>query len=504
MATGDAPKLKSAIVGRLPVKCSGANLLLLLVIAGCFAYTQSPLSRNAFQRVLPRPAHAESHERTAKTSTGLKSSGPAFAKLGTSLAQNEDEAVLKFARDIPAEFRPNHFELYVRTRYKIGWNESRSCLLPSMQLFFPQPNIVFVLDGNSSLDKEVAPKLAKVIVEEFPPLEARAVVVNDYPLLQGTKRYTGWQRGQLDMMFADRVVKAKYVGLTDTDTVFITVVTPWVIFAHDGRPIVYGVIGRSAKGGWWAKVAQGVFFVLKRPSAISCMSYFPVTLATEHIAKMRVHVEKAHGKSFLEVYKELIFKFGFYCHFSIMCNYVWHFHRNEYDFHYQNYLRFNEGWNTSRPGEVSDFSFLTEENTKPIVRASTHFSWTSFGLPFDKPNGVILNKYGRFRHLRNAYTLDRVRPMLMNAFCHSALAQCRNAKECRTFSEPCSRIGASEEKLQTSLFRFEVGQTWEWDRRVLQAQKDYYRTVRTYHFWLSYGKHVLRNHIMADYRMIIL
>ena len=389
----------------------------------------------------------------------------------------------------PAEYQPSFFQLYVRIKYSKGWNETRSCLFPSLQLFWPQPHIVVALDGGSPQDEKMAPDVANLVANQYPPLEARGVALEDHILVEGTMGYGGWQRGQLDMMFADRVVKAKYVGLCDSDAMVVTVVTPRAIFTKNGRPVVHGSISRSVKHSY-KKVPQGVLFMLKRPYVISCMSYFPVTLATEHIAMMRVHVENVHGKPFLQVYKELVLKFGYYCHFSIMCSYIWHFHRNKYDFHYQNFIRFERRWNATRPGEVQDFSFLTQENTKPFVRISVHFSYTSFGVPYDMPRGEKMIEHGRFGHLRNKYSPAKVRPLLASSFCFAALAQCRSV-ECDQLAKSCAKIGVRKEQLHTLLFRFENRQSWEWDKRVHQVQREYFHALQGYQHWLPYGKRVL-------------
>ena len=302
-------------------------------------------------------------------------------------APKADWAAYASAENMPPEFRLENIELYTRMKFDKAWNEARSCFFPSLQLFWPHIRVVVGLDADAAHDQQMAPKIAEMVKSQYPPLQARGVLIADYPSVVGNPGYSGYYRGQLDMMFADKVVKSKYVGLSDTDTLFVTLVTPRAVFAADGRPIIHGSISRASNGDWWWKAAVGVHYILKKPCAISCMSHFPVILETKHIAEMRAYVEKIHGKPFLEVYKGL-FKFGYYCHYSIMCNYIWHFHRDKYEMHYQNYYRFAGDWNATRKGEINDFSFLTKENIRPIVRVSTHYSYTSFGVPYDLPRGA--------------------------------------------------------------------------------------------------------------------
>ena len=401
----------------------------------------------------------------------------------------------------PPEFRGDNLQLYVRMNFAKGWNESRSCLFPSLQLFWPHPRIVVALDGGSPADEREAPKVARFVASNYPPLKASGLVVPNHPELAGAVGYGGWQRGQLDMMLADKVVHAKYVGLLDSDALIVTVVTPRAIFSKDSRPIVLATVGRAASPGqeFWQVIPRGVEFVLKKLSVISCMSSFPVVFATEDIAAMRAYVEKIHRRPFLLVYRELVSTFRYYCHFTIMCNFMWYFRRDKYDFHFQNFAHNRGDWQRRQAGASSNFSFLTAENTKPIVRISTHFSYTSFGIPFDLPDGAIMVKRGWMKHLRDKYDLERIRPILINSFCHSAQAQCRSPDDCELLTKACLKIDAGADKLQNLLFRFETTQTWEWDPGVLQAQRDYYNIVKNYRYWLSYGRRILDSYHQSSY-----
>ena len=404
----------------------------------------------------------------------------------------------------PPEFHPDHLQLYTRMKYTYGWNESRSCFLPSLQLFWPHVRVVVGLDADGKEDQNMAPKIAEMVTSQYPPLRARGELIANHPSLLRYPGYSGYRRGQLDMMFADKVVNSKYVGLCDTDTLFVTLVMPRTVFTADGRPIVHGSVSRASNGDWWRKVAIGVHYMLKKPYAISCMSYFPVILETAHIAEMRAYVEKIHGRPFIEVYKGL-YRFGVYCHYSIMCNYIWHFHRDKYDMRHQNYYRFEGDWNASRQGEISDYSFLTKENTKPVVRASTHYSYTSFGVPYDLPRGKKMIAAGFMHHIRGGkYTPDVFRPLLVFSFCYSAMAQCRDRAELSRLTSACAKINATQDKLHTLLYRFEIWQTWEWDPRCLQAQQEYFESMKAYKSnWFSYGKDILERFQNSSYSTLI-
>ena len=76
---------------------------------------------------------------------------------------------------------------------------------------------------------------------------------------------------------------------------------------------------------------------------MQCIHYFPVDFKTKHFryADMRQYVAKLHGKDFLQVWMEATEKTKVeswcYCHNSLMCNYVWYHHRNEYAWHLQHH-----------------------------------------------------------------------------------------------------------------------------------------------------------------------
>lgn len=95
-----------------------------------------------------------------------------------------------------------------------------------------------------------------------------------------------------------------------------------------------------------------------------------VIVRTVHLKALRLHVEREHGRPFDAVFKE-------YCTASTQCSgvdvmltYLFHFHRDEYDWHFQQY---DPLWRpTAILGQVSNYSFLTAANTMPAVRVAVH------------------------------------------------------------------------------------------------------------------------------------
>ena len=425
---------------------------------------------------------------------GMERRGPTLRMVpehnGTGKLRPNPPTVLMYVdTPVPRYYQKDYLELMTRLPFSKRWDEARTVILPTMQLFWPHAHLVVVLDAET--DSAVAPQITKKVAEEFPGVKARGAVMKDYPTVLGTPGYGGWQRGQLDMMFADTVVKAKYVGLCDSDTFFNTLVAPNGVFTKDGRPIVVAGIARHEPA--WTQVVLNTRHMLKKDYVVSCMSHFPVTLATAHIKEMRAYVERVHGKPFLEVYKEVVVK-GLYCHFSIMCNYVWYFHHKEYDWHYHNYFKNRPGWDQPVEGQTNNFSFLTEKNTHPIARISAHFAHTNLVAKFDMPYGEEYESQGITGHI-DSFNTDLAAPWLINGFCYAATAQCAQTArpECKQVSKACALVNFDKNTLQMLMFRFEILQTWEWDTRCIDAQRAYYRTLEDYTYWIPYGMKVLNS-----------
>ena len=98
--------------------------------------------------------------------------------------------------------------------------------------------------------------------------------------------------------------------------------------------------------------------MLGKKEAVQCMSYFPVIIKVEHIIEMRSYIENRTGKPFTEVFREVLLIENPHfsktlkllndcvCQFSILCNYIWYFHRNDYDFHLE--MTPDEKWEGQR------------------------------------------------------------------------------------------------------------------------------------------------------------
>lgn len=404
-------------------------------------------------------------------------------------AAAQDKSKLPYVSKRIAEFADDNLQLYMRLSYNHSWGEARSVMLQSQLFFWPHVRTHIVFDAediSGPRGKEVLAEIEEGI-EDFRPLRISHSFAKPYIgyNLEGAPGgpdckcvWHGYQRGHLDMLFADRIVKSKYVGLTDTDAMFVTLVTPESIFSAGGRPRVFGVLGRANRGAdvMWRNIAASTAYFLKKDYVVACMAYFPVIIATAHIKEMRSYVEKMHGQPFIKVYKEMFMKWGFYCHFSIMCNYVWHFHRNDYTWHYHNYQQNRPSWDTPIPGQIHKFNFLTLDNLKPRARVSTHASYTILG-----------------QHLYNAHKPELIAVPMTQGFCYALLAQAKTQRERESWSRACQIVRiSSSSTYQVLLFRFESWLSWEWSPHTHEAQMVHYDTVKRAPYWAEYGKKILK------------
>ena len=278
------------------------------------------------------------------------------------------------------------------------------------------------------------------------------------------------QRMYLSYFYPEEYVSAQYVGFVDSDTMFTTVVTPQILFV-DGRPTIQARIGEPFwQQGWecWSDVTE---YMIGKKEALQCMTYFPVVFKVEHIIELRKFVEKRFGIPFPEVFrKSLKFENLYYknripllndcvCQFSIFCNYVWYYHREEYDFHLQ--MVPNDKWNGDRRREsqqtVAYIKSIDPKYKIPKPRMAIH-------ARHYKENGVIHS--GSLDLTKEPYS-SHMKRRLLEGICYSyGMHQCPNK---------CSSFG--ESAVQLSLYSFEMFD-WVWDGRCLAEQKKHLKLVK--------------------------
>ena len=345
------------------------------------------------------------------------------------------------------------FELYVRLTSSPSFREQlENWLFKSIELFFPRrlASTIIVFDSEKQADREYASK----VLHKYDRFDIRVCYMD--PIPENIIHKWGKERMYLDMMHADSCKLSGYVGFVDVDTLFVTAVTQDLLF-ENGKPIVTGRIG-VPRVPCWIDTAE---YVLGLKQVMQCMSYFPVIFKIEHIVEMRRYVEKLHGKPFMEVFKiaPMAVKVAStcFCHYSIMCNYMWYFYRTSYSWHLQ--VVPSGKWDGTRaiPSMVNATYFEKEvlpSEKIPIPRSSVHI------------RHFMLN--GRYQDAVSA-PLWYTNKILKEGFCYSfGHAIC--PEQCTDFDS---------KKLQDSLFAFE-NYRWQWDPRCLEAQFKHYQVVKDF------------------------
>lgn len=149
-------------------------------------------------------------------------------------------------------------------------------------------------------------------------------------------RGVGYCRQQYSNFYGDLQTDADVIGFVDTDTVFVSPVTPEYLFL-DGKPIQVGVQMNTPDAEW----SVGVRIALGTPKPLARMmvSSFPVLVKRAHFPLLRAHMIKhTNSKTFEEAfYKASTGNGGFttMCQFDIIVTYLWYNHREEYSWHFK-------------------------------------------------------------------------------------------------------------------------------------------------------------------------
>ena len=323
--------------------------------------------------------------------------------------------------------------------------QAEAWLFRSISLFWPKnTKVVVVLDKENAADRVYGSKIKKSALSKKITFEV--CYMEAYP--PEMIHHWGKMRMYMDMMHADLCTNATYVGLVDVDTLFTTAVTPSLVL-EAGKPVVTGRIGQP-RIPCWIKSGE---YVLGIKQVMQCMHYFPVTFKTAHLKEFRDYVAKLHGKDFKDVIAEAASKSNVrstcYCHYSMMCNYMWYHHRNEYAWHLQ-YVKPTRPSTASVPYEY----FVTEVKPYekiPHPRSSQHIR--HFMLNGKYMDGVIPSE--RF-----------VNDTLLEGLCYSF-----GVKRCGYL---CN--GYNVTSIHANLFNFE-NYDWLWDSRCMEKQLEHYQNV---------------------------
>ena len=323
--------------------------------------------------------------------------------------------------------------------------QAESWLFRNISLFWPKnATVIVVLDKENAGDRVYGSKIKKSTWSK--KISFKVCYMDAYP--PEMIHHWGKMRMYVDMMHADLCTNATYVGLVDVDTLFTTAVMPSLVL-EAGKPVVIGRIGEP-RIPCWIKTGE---YVLGIKQVMQCMHYFPVTFKTAHIKEFRDYVTKLHGKDFNDVIAEASSKSkvdsNCYCHYSMMCNYMWYHHRNEYAWHLQ-YVKPTRPSTASVPYEYFNTEVKPHEKI-PHPRSSQHIR--HFMLNGKYMDAVIPSE--RF-----------VNDTLLEGLCYSF-----GVRLCCSL---CS--GYEQTSIHVNLFNFE-NYDWLWDSRCMEKQIEHYQNV---------------------------
>ncbi|XP_065650893.1 uncharacterized protein LOC136079107 [Hydra vulgaris] len=329
------------------------------------------------------------------------------------------------------------FELNIRlSSINPRWYQTyHRWFLKSLKLFWPKElnNLTIVLNSEISQDHALGNQIS--LIWPFPKV---VFIDKPDPKTMGITELPDRFRMYYDAFFPELYTSAEFIGFVDTDTLFVTPVTPQNLF-EGNKPVVIGVAG-------YGDYALCTEFMLKEKQLMICMSYFPVTIKVAHLIDMRGYIEKLHNKSFAEVFGEAVFKLGkgtegCLCQFAIMCNYVYRFHRSEYSFK----IQVNPNNNIANN--------FTESEKIPFVRVAIH---SRHSIPNQVLDPMAKNSITMFN--------ERIKEGICMAL---GFQWCPNVF-CAEFSKG---------SIQRSLFAFEY-YDWTWDKRCLKEQEKHYLNVK--------------------------
>ena len=280
------------------------------------------------------------------------------------------------------------------SEYSDWWSLS---LKPSLELFWIKKylNLTIITESPENTKNSSA---QQVFINSVNSLSyAQTKIENPTP--EELFGRVGHVKQQLHMFEADLYTDKKFVGFVDSDTLFVVPVIPKSVF-NNGKPIVRGVRGRPIMGkftrprDFWMEVPGNTKKVLGFDEIGGFMTYFPVVIEAAHLRGLREFLENRFDKSFREIFRDDIkCRGGRFSQFNIMMNYVFHFHRKDYDFRVYDPFG-EEEEEVLIPGLMN----LTESNKilsynerYPIYHVATHFKWAFQRMRKPKCNELALN-----------------------------------------------------------------------------------------------------------------
>ena len=276
-----------------------------------------------------------------------------------SINQKDAEYVQERLRRAWGKFRPS-VDLYVRTGCQTaGWV---MWMLQSAEIFFPNflGKIIVVLDRGDEHTTQ--------LLQAWETKHSLIIRYEDTPCL--VPRVFN----QISYLNAYKWSEAEYIVTIDSDCVFFTPVTPYVLFTPDHKVIV--PTSSVFQRGLWNNL--GKVFTTKEmvPPGHSMVSQ-PVTFRRDTLENFWNWTEKQHGKSFYEVVDtgvDFIKDMSTFCWMCYVSTYVWHAERDKYDIRQMHATR------------------------EPYRRFALHWKYENLNMPTGKPQVIAAIQGGLCIH----------------------------------------------------------------------------------------------------------
>ena len=329
-----------------------------------------------------------------------------------------------------------NLELYLRmtSHKRIIVKLYKNVLIQSIRYFWPDiTSMVVVLDQEKPEDHAFGDAIQKTF-----PFPRQCYM--DTIMVPG---YSSKDRMQRDMFYPERCTSKKYVAYVDTDTMFITRIIPEMLFVKN-KPIIIAIYG-NITDRFWNRISQSTANIFKTKEVMRGMANFPIIIKVDHIVKMREYLENLHNMSFDEILPKL--KVRLFAQFNLMCQYIWMFHRNEYEFRFQLQTKGMPKVISGREDSKYYDKTLTAEQRMPIARCCAHYKYI----------------------IKDWKNQDAYRNLLRSSICFSG-----GFELC---PEKCTQYNKTSVRREM----FEFGHlNWTWDKRCLAAQEDHYKQAARY------------------------
>lgn len=150
-------------------------------------------------------------------------------------------------------------------------------------------------------------------------------------------KFNRFDKSQMYMFWADNFTTTSHVAFVDTDTLFTTKLFLSDLFV-DNKPRISTTL-RPEDNFFFAELTKRLNYLLGKKKVFHSMSYFPVLIKTNHLQKIRNHIQKNLNSSCFDeaIYNSMSIKNVVYnskshnlAQFDTMISFIWYFFKDEY------------------------------------------------------------------------------------------------------------------------------------------------------------------------------